>query len=86
MEKTKPIFELSFIPVDKKQLYTENTDKYRRTLIFTFPNVKSGSVIEFNYKWSTYYSYNYPDWYFQSNLPCRYSEVDAGLDNHYLFK
>jgi hypothetical protein len=71
--------------VDKKLIYTEATDKQKKAIVFTFPNVRAGSVIEFKYKWSTPYPYNYPDWFFQTSIPTRYSEFDAGFSNDFLF-
>jgi len=76
---------IEYTAVDKKQIYTEVTDKSRKAIIFSFPNVRAGSVLEFKYKWSTPYPYNYPDWLFQGDIPCRYSEFDAGFDHEYLF-
>jgi len=76
---------IEYTAVDKKQIYTETTDKSRKAIIFTFPNVKPGSVLEFKYTWSTPYPYNYPDWLFQADIPCRYSEFDAGFDHQFMF-
>ncbi len=73
---------IEYTGVDKKLIYTELTDKYSKAILFTFPNVKPGSVLEFVYKWTTDYLYNYPDWVFQSSIPCRYSEFDATFTNN----
>ncbi|MGZ3754882.1 MAG: DUF3857 domain-containing protein [Mucilaginibacter sp.] len=61
--------------LDKKDIFTEKTDKYHSTLAFALPRVKAGSIIEFKYKWRTGYS----NWYFQSKLPTRYSEITTEL-------
>jgi hypothetical protein len=74
---------IEFTPVDKKLIYTEVTDKNKKAIIFTFPGVKTGSVIEFKYKLTTPYPYNYPDWIFQSSIPCRYSEFNAGFNDKF---
>ncbi|QKJ32188.1 DUF3857 domain-containing protein [Mucilaginibacter mali] len=60
--------------LDKKVLYTETVDKSTSAIVFSFPNVKPGSVIEFKYKWGTPDYSNLPDWSFQSKIPTRYSE------------
>ena len=72
---------IEYTDVDKKLIYTEHTDKNTKAIVFTFPNVKPGSVLEFVYKWTTGNSHNYPDWIFQSSIPCRYSEFDATFAN-----
>jgi len=69
--------------IDKDLIYDKVIDKNKKEIIFAFPNVKAGSVIEFMYKFSTRHPYSYPDWYFQSYIPTRYSELDASLKNEY---
>ncbi|HEY4326526.1 MAG TPA: DUF3857 domain-containing protein [Mucilaginibacter sp.] len=75
---------VEYVSVDEKLIYTESIDKYRKAIVFTFPNVKAGSVIEFNYSLITPYPYNYPDWFFNSSIPTRYSEFDGSFDKNYL--
>ena len=36
---------VEIIKVDKKQIFTEVIDKYRSSMVFSFPNVKPGSVL-----------------------------------------
>jgi hypothetical protein len=57
-------------PLDKKSTYIEKIDKFTSALVFSMPNVKSGSVIEFKYR-----APFQPTWYFQSDIPTRYSEL-----------
>lgn len=76
---------IEYTNVDSKSIYTQNVDKETKAIIFTFPNVKSGSVIEYKYKKTTMYGYNYPDWFFQSSIPTRYSEFDASFIQDYRF-
>ena len=71
--------------IEKKSIYYQVIDKEKRTVVFTFPNVHAGSIIEFKYKWSTPYAYNYPDWFFQSDIPTLYSEFNAEFLNEYKF-
>jgi hypothetical protein len=77
---------IEYTAIDPKLIYTQIVDKETKAIIFTFPNVKSGSIIEFKYKWETPYPYNYPDWAFQSLIPTRYSEFDAGFNYNYEFE
>jgi hypothetical protein len=39
--------------LDKKQLFVQNIDKNQSAIVFSFPNVKSGSVIEYKFKKQT---------------------------------
>lgn len=73
-----------YTPVDKKNIYTQPIDKYRVALVFSFPKVKPGSVIEFQYHWSTPYMYNFPDWEFQTDIPTCFSQFDGKFDMYRL--
>jgi len=57
-------------PVERGQIFTEKINHNVSAVVFTFPNVKAGSIIE--YKYDTYPPLT---WYFQSSLPTRYSEI-----------
>ena len=63
-------------PLDQAQIYTEKLNKNFSALVFTFPNVKPGSIIEYKFN-----CYPQKDWFFQSNLPTRYSELEVGTRN-----
>lgn len=69
---------IEYLPVDDKLIYKEKVNKYRRALIFTFPGVKAGSVIEVQYKW-VITSYVLPAWEFQAEIPTRYSELNITI-------
>ncbi|MFI5157934.1 MAG: DUF3857 domain-containing protein [Sphingobacteriales bacterium] len=65
--------------LDKKQVYIKSIDKVKSEMIFTFPNVKSGSIIEYKYTWNGE-DYGYvPAWSYQEDIPVRYSELDTKL-------
>jgi hypothetical protein len=74
---------IEYTIINKDLIYDKVIDKNKKEIIFAFPNVKAGSVIEFMYKFSTRIPYNYPDWYFQTSIPTRYSELDASFKNEY---
>jgi len=61
--------------VDKKSIFKQNVDKIRTAITFSFPNVKPGSVVEFRYALTTQAIGNFPDWFFQADIPTRYSEL-----------
>lgn len=63
--------KINITPLDKKDVRIEKIDKYYSALVFAMPNVKPGSIIEYKYAFS---GTNY-NWYFQSNIPVRYSEI-----------
>jgi hypothetical protein len=60
--------------VDKSQIYIQKVDDNFTALTFTFPDVKAGSVIEYEYQ-----SREPQVWYFQDNIPTRYSELETDL-------
>lgn len=72
-------------PIDKKSIYIQKVDKQRKAFVFTFPNVKPGSIIEYRYTWETGIGYNFPEWAFQRDIPTRYSELDAHMHFRYSF-
>jgi hypothetical protein len=72
--------------VDKKQMLTETVDKTTNALVFSFPNVKSGSVIEYKYRETINNFYDLPDWFFQEDIPVRYSEYQTSIPDLLYFK
>jgi hypothetical protein len=68
---------IEFTKVDKKLIYTQKVDKLRNALVFSFPDVKSGSVIEYKYTLTAGSVGDFPDWYFQTTIPTRYSEINT---------
>lgn len=66
--------------IDPKLFYFRHTDSRKDELVFSFPNVKAGSVIEFRYGFVRNIAANFPAWYFQGDIPSRYSEFDAYFD------
>lgn len=77
---------IEYSSVDKNLIYTEVVDKEMKAIVFTFPNVKPGSVVEFKYKFKTSYPFNYPGWYFQNAIPTRYTELDGNFSSDYPLK
>lgn len=72
--------------LDKKLIFTERIDKMRSALVFSMPNVKAGSIIEYKYLWNTNAVSNFPEWYFQDKLPTRYSEFTTNIPDIFNFK
>ncbi|MCR8557544.1 DUF3857 domain-containing protein [Mucilaginibacter sp. BJC16-A38] len=67
---------IEFTKVDNSLIYRRMVDKYRMEISFSFPNVKPGSVIEFKYSRISRIS-DVPNWYFQNDIPTRYSEINT---------
>jgi hypothetical protein len=72
--------------LDKKQFFTEKIDRSKTASVFTFPNVKSGSIIEYKYTIVSDLIGNVPDWYFQTNIPTKYSELTTSIPDELYFK
>lgn len=77
--------KLEITKVDKKLIYTQVIDKFTKAAAFTFPNVKPGSIIEFKYTLTNDFL-GLPNWYFQSNIPTRYSELSAEIPAQVYYK
>ncbi|RWY55886.1 DUF3857 domain-containing protein [Mucilaginibacter gilvus] len=77
---------VEIVKVDKKQIFTEAIDKFRSAMVFSFPNVQAGSVLEFKYNLTSANVGDFPDWYFQSHLPNRYSELQTTVPDILYYK
>jgi len=78
--------EVEITKLDKKVLYNETVDKYTSAMVFSFPNIKPGSVIEYKYTLSRHSSSSIPTWYFQATLPVRYSELRTSIPEYFYFR
>src|SRR5205085_9922423 len=56
--------------VEKKLIYEKKINKKFSEKVFTFPEVKVGSIIEYKYKHT---GIGLIDWYFQKSIPVKYS-------------
>jgi hypothetical protein len=56
--------------VEKKLIYEKPIDKRYSEQVFTFPEAKAGSIIEYKY---THTNIGLPNWYFQKSIPVKYS-------------
>lgn len=59
----------------KKDFYQEDINLYYKRKKFSLPNIQVGSIIEYKYSVSSERLAELPEWYFQGELPVRYSEV-----------
>ncbi len=71
--------KIKITDVGKSSIYTKSINKRYSRLIIAFPEVKVGSVIEYRYKLEREIYTNIKDWYFQDEIPTRYSEYEVKI-------
>ena len=63
-------------------------DKINKNLVvkkFTFPNIKEGSIIEYEYKIESDFTFNLQPWDFQGQYPCLWSEYNVSMPEFYYY-
>jgi len=78
--------KIEITKLDKKLIYTKAIDKWHSEITFTMPNVKPGSIIEFKYNFNVNSYSGLPFWYFQEDIPVRYSEYDTAIPDLFYFR
>lgn len=63
-------------PVDKKSFFDNDINEYYNVVKFTFPNLKVGSIIEFEYDFHDETMYYVDAWRFQNAYPTLYSKYE----------
>jgi hypothetical protein len=71
--------------LDHKSVFTVNRSKYHDIKKFAIPNVREGSVIEFEYTMESPFIFNFRPWVFQSDIPKMYSEYWATIPGNYIY-
>ena len=61
--------------VPKKDIFDEKVNENWSRIRFTFPNLCEGCVVEYKYELETEYIFDLPEWYFQGEIPTRWSEL-----------
>ncbi|HEY1113215.1 MAG TPA: DUF3857 domain-containing protein, partial [Chitinophagaceae bacterium] len=64
--------------LEKNNIYDKKVNKRWSEMVFSMPNVKVGSVIEYKYK-KISKGFNLSNWYFQRDIPVRYSCYNVSL-------
>lgn len=72
--------------LDKKSIFTNRIDKEQSEIVFSLPNVKAGSIVEFKYKLNRNTLLNIPTWEFQGKLPVKYSEFSTSIPDFFYFR
>lgn len=70
--------------VKKSSIYSKKIDGNYSMMIFTFPDVKVGSIIEYSYT-SERETLDLSDWTFQDRIPVRYSEYQLKIPQIFRF-
>lgn len=65
--------------------FIEKINKFWGQKKITMPNVKEGSVLEFEYTIRTGHIGSLRDWYFQSRIPVNYSEYKTYIPEYYTY-
>jgi hypothetical protein len=66
--------------VEKKLIYEKKLNKRFSEMVFTFPEVKAGSVIEYKY---ILVGAGLSNWYFQKSIPVKYSRYTTDIPSEY---
>jgi hypothetical protein len=73
-------------PFSAANTFDEKKNEYWNIKKFAIPNVKVGSIIEYRYKISSQYKFNFRDWEFQWKIPVVYSEYVAKMIPFYEYR
>ncbi|WP_315822807.1 DUF3857 domain-containing protein [Paraflavitalea speifideaquila] len=68
--------------VEKKLIYEKPLSKRYSEQVFTFPEVKAGSIIEYKY---VHTNIGLTSWYFQRAMPVKYSRYRVSFPDEYEF-
>jgi hypothetical protein len=72
--------------LDGTNTFTEDLTPNVRVRKFTMPDVREGSVIEYNYTVTSDFLFNFQDWTFQRDIPVRWSEFRASIPEYFYYK
>ncbi|MDO9375348.1 MAG: DUF3857 domain-containing protein [Ferruginibacter sp.] len=72
---------LVYTKVEKSLIYRKKFNKRYTDVIFTFPEVKKGSIIEYKYVDKASNLYGLKNWYFQDKIPVRFSRFTMDFPN-----
>ncbi|AHM61448.1 hypothetical protein D770_15970 [Flammeovirgaceae bacterium 311] len=72
--------------LSKSDVFVEAYNERANLHKFTMPNVKVGSVIEYEYHKLSDFIYSFETWVFQSTIPTRWSEFRAKVPEYFSYK
>ncbi len=71
--------------LNKKDIFIDKENENWSNYKFTMPNVKVGSVIEVQYKVVSDFLWNLPSWYFQNEIPCKWSILNVKIPEYFSY-
>jgi hypothetical protein len=71
------------IKVKKSSIFKEQVNEQLVRYKFTFPNIVTGSILEYKYKLNSKYVNQIKRWVFQSNIPTLWSEYRTSIPKSY---
>ena len=63
----------------KQTVFRDKIDRNHTIRKFTFPNIKEGSIIEYEYRIKSDFIFNLQPWNFQGEYPCLWSEYTVNI-------
>ncbi len=69
----------------KGAVFKNKIDRNHTVKIFTFPNIKEGSIIEYEYKLRSDFIFNLQPWNFQGEYPCLWSEYTVSVPEFFYY-
>ena len=66
--------------------YTEDVSENWKHVKFSMPDVKSGSIIEYEYNVISDFAWSLKEWYFQTDIPILWSEYEVEIPEFYKYK
>lgn len=83
--KAKTHNEISSQSVLPSQFFENDISEKWSEKVFTFPKLEKGSILEYYYKLTSPFIYNFNGWEFQSSIPKLYSEFNATIPGYYRY-
>ena len=77
---------ISTTELSKKDIFETRKDEHHYETSFTLPQVKEGSVIEYNYVVESPFPFRPNDWNFQEHIPVKYSEYEFWNPNNFAYR
>lgn len=69
----------------KSAVFKDKINKHLVIKKFTFPNIKEGSIIEYQYTLKSDFTFNLQPWEFQGQYPRLWSEYNVGIPEFYYY-
>jgi len=71
--------------VGRKEIFDEKIDDFWSVKKFAFPNLKPGCIVEYKYTKTSDRIITLQDWYFQEDIPVRFSEIQLDIPSIYSY-